>query len=386
MTAVLTFDQEAHIPNQVNIPVVIAALSKIQNRAEPQRVAIGAIHVEDLVMRVNVARRDYLAQRGYQRDASPKRVNDLASQLRQERVDLPTAILLNLRDFEAAIHLHLEDSQTILRLEEETLYIVDGQHRVEALYKLYENDPDRWGRVQLPFVCLLGGSEFEEMEEFHVVNSNAKSVSTSLAYDILKQRAANNPSLQQQLQETGKEWIIRAEEIVEELAKTPLWTGRVRFPRLPGASTTISNNGMASSLKPLLALGYFGRLSTENQVRILAAYWEGIRRIIPDPFLDPPAYSLQKALGVNALHQVLVTVIEYVRSKNWSLTDPEGFRETMEDTLLTLQGETAAGHMAFAADFWTSGANGAAGAFSSHSGHRVLVARINNNLPEAELT
>ena len=48
--------------------------------------------------------------------------------------------------------------------------IVDGQHRVAALDRLMERDPDQWeDDFGIPFVCLLGADEREEMEQFDVV-------------------------------------------------------------------------------------------------------------------------------------------------------------------------------------------------------------------------
>ena len=60
---------------------------------------------------------------------------------------------------------------------------MDGQHRVAALKKLMEEDPDGgWEKFQIPFICMVGATEPEEMEQFYVVNSRAKSVRTALAF------------------------------------------------------------------------------------------------------------------------------------------------------------------------------------------------------------
>lgn len=369
----------------VNIPVTIAQLSRVDGSKPPMKIAIGAIKVGDLVVRYRMAHRDPLLRSGYQRAASTQRVNDLANNLRQSKVDLPTAILLNLRDFHAASNVKQENDKTVFSIGMEPLYVVDGQHRVEALRKLYEEEPERWSDFILPFVCLLGGGEFEEMEEFYVVNSNAKSISTGLAFDLLKQRAESSPIVTQQLQESGKGWIPGAEKIVEQLAGSANWQGKIRFPLQPKAQTVISNNGLAVSFKPLLTSQYFGGLSMENQVKILEAYWEAIRRIIPDAFMAPTECTLQKSLGVAVMHQVLLSVIEYVRSKNWSVINADSYTQAMKETLQQLSGDTASGEEASGADFWKSAPHGAAGSFSSYAGQRVLIARIRNNLPRMEI-
>jgi len=52
------------------------------------------------------------------------------------------------------------------------------------------------------------------------------------------------------------------------------------------------------------------------------------------------------------------------------------------ETLLSLEGDNAEGDISRGADFWLSGARGAAGSFSSNAGRRVLRARLRANLPD----
>ena len=361
-----------------SIPVLIGQLP-----TRDQSYAMGIIRVADLVTRTRIARRQTFEQSGYQRDASPSRVNALSTSLRSKSVDLPTAVLLNMRDFDRDRHLAVGagENQLLILGVDDVLFIVDGQHRVEALNKLYREDAEIWADYTLPFGCLLGAPELLEMEEFYVVNSNAKSVSTSLAFDLLKQRADMFPAVMEQLTEQGKGWQPVAETLVEALSSSPLWLGRIRFPLQPKKDTIVSNNGLATSLKPLLNSPFFGGLTTENQVKILAVYWEAVRRVLPDAFSDATAYSLQKSLGVVPLHQFLVSVLEVVRSRNWPVTEPDSFREVIQVPLDELSGDLADGTTARGVDFWRSGPEGAAGSFSSHAGQRVLLARLKQRLP-----
>lgn len=92
-------------------------------------------------------------------------------------------------------------------------HVVDGQHRVLALVKLIEEDPERWCHFQIPYVCLLGATEEEEMEQFYIVNSTAKSVKTDLALALLKQRAEKDPSVYEALQERGRDWMVDGQAI-----------------------------------------------------------------------------------------------------------------------------------------------------------------------------
>ena len=59
----------------------------------------GVVRACDLRGRTRVSRRDPRTKRGYQRQLAPSRVNRLVKDLRRSRVDLPTSILVNLRDY-----------------------------------------------------------------------------------------------------------------------------------------------------------------------------------------------------------------------------------------------------------------------------------------------
>jgi len=66
----------------------------------------------------------------------------------------------------------------------------------------------------IPYVCLLGAPEEEEMEQFYIVNSTAKSVKTDLALVLLRRRADKDPAVYQALQERGREWQVDGQAIV----------------------------------------------------------------------------------------------------------------------------------------------------------------------------
>lgn len=66
---------------------------------------------------------------------------------------------------------------------------------------------------------------------------------------------------------------------------------------------------------------YFGHTITDdNQLKILDASWRGIQRVLAACFEAPEEYSLQKSIGVTAMHQVLAIVLEYLRTEGHYLT------------------------------------------------------------------
>jgi hypothetical protein len=314
------------------------------------------------------------------------RVNKLANDLRTGRVDLPTAVLLNVREnAETVVGEVASGGWATFQPDGHELFVVDGQHRIEALAKLVDENEEKWSGYQIPFVCMLGADEIEEMTQFYVVNSTAKSVRTDLALDLLKQRAENDPDLMASLVEKGEDWKVEAQTITEELSKTRLWKDRIRFPGEPTGETTIGSAGIVGSLKQILATPYFGQVSTQNRLGILEAYWEGIALVLPEVFRDPTEFGLQKSTGVQIMHSLLISILELLRSTGQSVLDAEAYAEALRDALLTLEGDTAEGDVARGAEFWRAGVQGAAGSFSSNAGRRVLLARLRTELPAVEV-
>jgi DGQHR domain-containing protein len=347
--------------------------------------AVGVMTAGALVDRFEVPQRDHRRREGYQRPLASSRVNKLAADLRAGQIDIPTALLLNIRQAGAGVLELTTESDGIFRPDGHTLYVVDGQHRLAALAKLVEDDPDRWSGYEVSFVCMIGATELEEMRQFYIVNSTAKSVRTDLALDLLKQQAESNPELMASLIEKGEDWKVEGQTITEALSRSRLWKDRIRFPGDPVAETTIGSAGMVSSLKQVLATPYFGQISTENQLRILEAYWAGIELVIPEAFREPTAYAIQKSGGVMIMHALLVSVIELLRSRGLSVVEPDSYAEVLTEPLLTLEGDNAEGDIARGADFWLAGVRGAAGSFSSNAGRRVLRSRLSTTLPAIEI-
>ncbi len=330
-----------------------------------------------------------LTKKGYQRPPQDARVNQLANDLKKERVDLPTAILLNLRNREARQalvngHLDLDTLHTSPELTTK-FYIVDGQHRVLALEKLVREEGEHWLNFRIPFVCMIGATEDEEMEQFYIVNSTAKSVRTDLALALLRRRAEEDEDVLLSLQERGREWQVKGQTVVERLAiDSPIWKHRIRLPAMEKGETTISSASMVASLKPLFNTPYFSALKPEHQIKILDAYWAGIREVLRPAFDDPTEFAVQKGVGVIVLHSVLPHVLEVVRNGGQSVVEAESYTRILKDPLLKLEGDNAEGYPVTGVDFWAAAPRGAAGAYSGSSGKRVLIAKIRQQLPEVE--
>jgi hypothetical protein len=145
--------------------------------------------------------------------------------------------LLNRRNREARQALS-QDQLDLTALLKSTVtltkfFVVDGQHRVLALQKLIREDGEDWLSFRIPFVCMIGATEEEEMEQFYIVNSTAKSVRTDLALSLLRRRVEVDENVLLGLQERGREWQVKGQVAVERLAEeSAIWRHRIRLPSM----------------------------------------------------------------------------------------------------------------------------------------------------------
>jgi DGQHR domain-containing protein len=329
---------------------------------------------------------DTRTKQGYQRVPQEARINSLAGDLRKGRTDLPTAVLLNIRNVTPKSVL---DGNSLRLVGEDGLplqfHVVDGQHRLLALEKLIAEDSDRWSNFQIPFVSFLAADDREEMKQFYVVNSTAKSVKTDLALALLRTLTDEDPDIYMALQERGKQWQVDGQSLVERLeSESRIWRNRIRLPGMPKGETTIQSASLVTSLKPLLSSPYFGRLKPDQKMRVLEAYWHGIREVLRPAFDEPEAYTVQKGIGVIVLHAIFPHVLECVRSRGLSTIEPDVYKSIISESLTQLQGENNAGEPVSGVDFWASAPKGAAGTYSSSAGRRLLIAKIQQLLPHIE--
>ena len=215
----------------------------------------GSIPAAILASKYQVPYRDARLKEGYQRKPQQIRISKLVGDLRKSVVDIPTAILLNIRGKDAFKRLSKDSegrSCLELNMEDENLvlYVVDGQHRVISIVDLFEDDPEKWGAFRLQFVLMIGATVGQELRQFYVVNSTAKSVKTDLAYDLLKQQFDRDGKVMTHTIESGQKWKVDGQCLVELLNESsPLWKNKIQLVNEPKGDTIIPAASFVGSLK-----------------------------------------------------------------------------------------------------------------------------------------
>ena len=356
---------------------------------------VGVMPAETLVLHHYVPHRNVLKDAGYQRNPSAPRITRLAGDLKRGDVDLPTSVLLNLRVENSADVLTLADNDRYDLVldpdkseDEHRLFVVDGQHRIRALQKAIDEYEVDLRHVNIPFVCMLGANELQEMEQFHVVNSNAKSVPTDLALDLLKARAHHDPEFAAWIGERGRAWQVSAQALTEYLATSSnTWKHRIRLPNTPKVDTTVPSGSFVRSLKILLTqTAIFRSLKdTERQAQVIDAYWRAIRRVLPEAFEEPLQYNIQKGVGVEVLHSVFPIVLDLARGTGGSIFNADSYVPLIDRALNAIEGPNGEGTPVRGEAFWLTGRRGAAGAYTSAAGKRRLAEYLQSELPELDL-
>jgi DGQHR domain-containing protein len=357
---------------------------------------------------------DPKTEQGYQRDPAKDRINKAADYY-DEGGRMPNPLLANIRedDFErieltilegdAAAYDEAIDNQGtwegLAAVEIPTdleLWVYDGQHRGGGIEEVLDRNRDgSFDDFPVPLAITLGLATQEEMKEFFEVNSHAKSVRTDLAWELLRQMAENNPKLAEELELTGQDWKLRGQAVVKELRNlNGPWKDSIQAPNEHRAGKsdrlTIPQVQFITALKPVLDMPLLAKTEPDKIAQIVNAYWQGIARVLPEPFdrsNNPKDWTIQKGVGVTPLFRALPRVIEVVRARGQRLGDPNAYADVMKD-LPNMSGpltdpDTGVVRDVSGEEFWRSGKEGVASAFTGESGRARLYVMIQALLPKA---
>ena len=231
----------------------------------------------------------------------------------------PSSILLNLRDGEVTEH----PEGTLNLPEGVTVWIVDGQHRIEGLRFAVQRDP-ALNDLEFPVVIMNQRSSYEEAKQFVIINKTQKGVRTDLAERFLMQ-AIKQEGRDKLLaiRDAGAlrgilkdiEWVTKAIEIADILNgdKKHPWYGRIRLPNEPKNGTTVAQKSFTDSLEPVLKDSFFQGKNVQPIALALENYWDAIYELCEAAFESPKEYVIQKTTGVFVLHKIFPRISEFCR-------------------------------------------------------------------------
>jgi len=321
-----------------------------------------------------------LDKQGYQRAPNEKHYTRIANFLRKEGEPLlPTSALLAAREGEYGVldfvpydNAHPDVGK--LRIPyERLLFIVDYQHRWRGIKDAVERlKCDVLLDFQVPVIIMADVSRYEEIRQFYLINSKQKRVDTDLGLALLQTMTsqANEEELMNFVG-PGNRYRIRATRLTFKLAgKTQgPWAGKILDPNMiTTGNQLVSVKSFVDSLRPVLTRSSPIHMRTDDElIQIILDYWSGIEQLMPNVFVSPRSYSIQRAIGVFVMHRVAARKVlsDCIRQNDMS---PTKVAQVLNQATVNYLNE----------GFWKVG--GGASAYSSGAGQRELAIMIMEEL------
>ena len=359
----------------IEIPIILG-----EESVNGTQLAIGAVKASELISKYDIHVYDRekgemgTKAGGYQREANQRRIKVIADSLINEKIDIPTAIICNIRDFNVKDNLKKNGNSTILKVDaastKNKFYIIDGQHRTKGLEQVLDDSEtaQAWKDKKIFTVFYLGGEFDEEKEAFYFINTTAKSIPTGSKLEL----------------KLGIEDVPIAESNAVELTRlvadtSKVWKGLIKYPN--SKIGILPNSSFITSLKHLYQQDWFQPKTLDEQLKVLDAFWNGIKIVLPACFEDPAKYTLQRAVGVTVMHNVMGVPYMKLIQQNRDIYDANDWAEflaplrTHADNDRTVDEKKVEG-----SEFWLSGSSGAAGRYSSGAGRTNLIAVFKGKL------
>lgn len=260
---------------------------------------------------VKVNRRESDKDVGYQRTLSTSRVRSL-----QQYIDagnfIPNSVLVS---FDAGSHLSKDGTKLTVPKKPDAGWVIDGQHRLAGAHESSKN-------LDIVVVAFIGLPEDEQINQFVVINREAKGVPTSLYYDLLKHLPSTKSDA-----EVAKERAVDIANALKRNETSPFYQRIVIEPPKRGQ---LSLTNFVRKVSPLLIdkKGKFHTYTLNEQLTILDNYFQALSHVFSREF-DDPKLTFFKTLGFGAVVNSLPTVFDL------SLKEYHGFRT--EDAVKTLK-------------------------------------------------
>jgi DGQHR domain-containing protein len=235
---------------------------------------------------LSINRRIENKDEGYQRSLSPSRVQAITRYITQKR-PLPGAVIVCLD----SASFDKQKSEITIPAGTDVGWVIDGQHRLAGAEVASRAGFD----IELPVVAFIGLTIEKQIEQFVIINREAKNVPTSLYLDLLGKLPIKRAA------DAARE---RAVDIGNELRKneeSPFFQRVVVTvaPKLGQVSLT----NFVRKITPLVSQdkGILGTFTQREQTAVVSNYYEGLRQVFSKEF------EFFKTVGFGALWNVFPT-------------------------------------------------------------------------------
>jgi DGQHR domain-containing protein len=313
---------------------------------------VGVLPAGSLVPRTEVDVRSPANEQGYQRELAARRITEVKYYLESSDGVFPSSVLLSYRSDGATFAPTTNDGVSelgdlVFDKQDPKFYVIDGQHRIEALRRAIDDDPDRFNDYPVPFTMLVNPDVFEEARWFYLVNSKAKRVPVELAEELLATAADTK----------GEEWLRESEapfgstrgdqlvtqtklvHLVDKLGEScPVWRGHIvkagqkATSKLDARAHTVITSFVRGGALGDRTIQRALEGNLDELAKALDAYWCAIARKWPQAIADGKGYSLRGTQGLYSLHAIFPDVLALCReSSNFGEDNMFKFIDQIDD-------------------------------------------------------
>ena len=292
---------------------------RIEQRGRPMYVT--ALKLQQLAPYVQVDEWSPESPEGYQRPLRSDRLRALGRFLTYGQNLLPTSLLLCWRDDapltpQFTVEESSDDVQmgTLTVPDATPLWLVDGQHRFFAAQKAAESGALTLLEFSFPVVILEGLNRYEEMLQFHTINTEDKRVPSDIADRHLVQRLIHEGQKGLLGERGGEKRVVQAvATLVADYLnhEEGVWQGQIKIPGVKGRTEgLVKQHALVFSLEPVLRDAFLGSLDHEELAHQVNNYWAAYRDIWPEAFEEPKQHRIQASAGIYSLHMLMPTVVQ----------------------------------------------------------------------------
>lgn len=328
---------------------------------------VGVMNAADILRISIIDRRRYDAltldaEGGFQRDPSPKRINEIAAYSGTVDATFPTPVLLALEGDGFSY-----ENGVVEILKDGCAEIIDGQHRMLGLQKSeYQKSFD------LPVVFILDATDEQKALIFATINGKQTKVPASLVYDLFGLTTRRSPQktaheiVRALNKDVSSPWHRRLKMLGKKLdpdSNESLSQGTfVKFllPLIsnnPVEDMDLAKRGSQLPARPCIFNEYFRKGQDELILKILINVFDSARRTWPSEWDDPAASILSKTTGFTGIMKVLPLMFSEGRkrgdlSPNYFMEIFSSVKNDMQEVGATLSSKhfssSATGESAFA--------------------------------------
>ena len=323
---------------------------------------MGKMPVKELLELCAIDRFKEEELKGYQRQRYEERTSELLEYLTECPIALMPAIFVSVRD---ATFIPTNGDLGVLDIQRRkgSLWIIDGQHRIGG----FEKVRNRFEYMQNPKG--ISGNDFLNLMNYELpvvfVNSNIvakklnklvqdsdlditpKDVERTIFFITNKTQRGIQPSLKDILLYcigmsgiTGipilrkEAWRIEAAYVgikLNQNASSPLFE-LINLSGKRGLGRPIQLNSFVSSLRRLFLNKNFSKLSRDEKLKFVRAYWDALRKMFPPTFGQKTwkEYMLLKAIGVYCLNWLADNLFGICLQHDYNYCDEEALGKLIE--------------------------------------------------------